>query len=201
MTSLLSTPALTVLGQVLAIDLMLAGDNAVVIGLAVVGLSAKDRRRAIVLGVVAAALIRLALALIAVRLLAVVGLLFTGGLLLLWLCWRMYRELRVQHATGTKPPAHPRSLPSVIARIILADISMSLDNVLAVAGAARNHPTILALGLVVSIALTAIAADRLAKLLEHYRWIAWIGLAVVLYVSLNLIWDGGREILLAMPRG
>ena len=201
MTSLLSTPALTVLGQVLAIDLMLAGDNAVVIGLAVVGLSAKDRRRAIVLGVVAAALIRLALALIAVRLLAVVGLLFTGGLLLLWLCWRMYRELRVQHATGTKPPAHPRSLPSVIARIILADISMSLDNVLAVAGAARNHPTILALGLVVSIALTAIAADRLAKLLEHYRWIAWIGLAVVLYVSLNLIWDGGREILLAMPHG
>ncbi len=201
MTSLLSTPALTVLGQVLAIDLMLAGDNAVVIGLAVVGLSAKDRRRAIVLGVVAAALIRLALALIAVRLLAVVGLLFTGGLLLLWLCWRMYRELRVQHATGTKPPAHPRSLPSVIARIILADISMSLDNVLAVAGAARNHPTILALGLVVSIALTAIAADRLAKLLERYRWIAWIGLAVVLYVSLNLIWDGGREILLAMPRG
>ncbi len=201
MTSLLSTPALTVLGQVLAIDLMLAGDNAVVIGLAVVGLSAKDRRRAIVLGVVAAALIRLALALIAVRLLAVVGLLFTGGLLLLWLCWRMYRELRVQHATGTKPPAHPRSLPSVIARIILADISMSLDNVLAVAGAARNHPTILALGLVVSIALTAIAADRLAKLLERYRWIAWIGLAVVLYVSLNLIWDGGREILLAMPHG
>ena len=187
--------ALVVLGQVLVIDLMLTGDNAIVVGLAVIRLPPEMRRRAILLGVIAAALIRFGLALIAIRLLAVVGLLFAGGLLLLWLCWRMYRDLRSGTASSHQPGRSPRSLSQVVLTIVLADMSMSLDNVLAVAGAARSHPAMLAIGLCVSIALMGFAADRLAALLVRHRFITWFGLSIVLYVAMNLIWEGGQQIL------
>ena len=198
--------------QVIMIDLVLAGDNAVVIGLAAAGLPPELRRKAIVIGIVAATLMRIGFALIATQLLSITGLLLAGGLLLLWVCWKMFEELRVSHkqqesaveaftesdinADGTiAGPAAPRkTLRQAVIQIIIADVSMSLDNVLAVAGAAREHPTVLVFGLALSIALMGIAASFIARLLNRHRWIAWIGLLIILYVALHMIWEGWLDI-------
>jgi YjbE family integral membrane protein len=182
-----------VLLQVLLIDLVLAGDNAVVIGLAVNGLPASQRRIAIWVGVAGATAVRIGFALVALKMLAVIGLTLAGGILLLWVVWKSARELRGgEHAAAA---AKPKGLGSAITRIIVADISMSLDNVLAVAGAARQHPAVLALGLLVSVALMGIAANLVAKLLTKYRWLAWVGLAIVLYVSVMMIYQGSFQVL------
>ena len=198
--------------QVIMIDLVLAGDNAVVIGLAAAGLPPELRRKAIVIGIVAATLMRIGFALIATQLLSITGLLLAGGLLLLWVCWKMYEELRVSHkqqesavealaesdinADGTiaGPGAPRKTLRQAVIQIIIADVSMSLDNVLAVAGAAREHPTVLIFGLALSIALMGIAASFIARLLNRHRWIAWIGLLIILYVALHMIWEGWLDI-------
>ena len=190
MAPLLATD-LAVLAQVLLIDLALAGDNAVVIGLAVAPLRAELRRRAVWLGVGLAAVVRLALALVALRLLAIVGLTLAGGILLLWVAWKMWRELRrpAAHAGGGRA-----RFGGALLRIALADLSMSLDNVLAVAGAAHEHPWILAGGLGLSVVAMGLAAGAIAALLARYRWIAWAGLAMVVYVALHMIVQGWGEL-------
>jgi len=180
--------------QVLLIDLVLAGDNAIVVGLAVNGLPAEQRRRAIFLGVAAATVLRIVFALVTLQLLAIVGLLFAGGALLLWVCWKMYRELRRPHGEHVAANAAPKTMRSAMIQIMLADVSMSLDNVLAVAGAAREHPWVLVLGLAISVVLMGAAASLVARLLDRYRWLAWIGLAIVLYISLKMLWEGGHEV-------
>lgn len=197
--------------QVMAIDLVLAGDNAIVIGLAAAGLAKEHRARAILIGIIAATVLRIFFALITTQLLAVVGLLLAGGLLLLWVCWKMWTELRNGHgaeeraeealtetdinADGTIAGGGPtKTLKQAAWQIIIADVSMSLDNVLAVAGAARDHPTVLIIGLVLSIALMGLAATFVARLLNKHRWIAYVGLAVILYVALDMIWRGWEEL-------
>ncbi len=186
------TGALLALLQVVLIDVTLAGDNAVVVGLAVAGLPARERRRAIAAGVTSAALIRVALSLVAVQLLAIIGLTLAGGILLVWVCWKMFRELRTQAAPHGH---HPRkTLRQAILQIALADLSMSLDNVLAVAGAAHAHIWIMVAGLTLSVLLMGLAANLLAHLLARHRWIAWLGLAVVAFVAAHMIWDGYAEV-------
>jgi len=187
-------PQLAALGQVLFIDLVLAGDNAVVVGLAVAGLAESQKNRAILFGILGAAAVRLALAFVAVKLLAIVGLMLAGGLLLLWVCWRMYRELRPSRPRADAPPPAPKTMRQALIQVALADLSMSLDNVLAVAGAAIEHPWVLVIGLGVSVLLMAVAARLVANLLERYHWLAWAGLAVVLFVALRLIWEGGHDV-------
>ncbi len=191
-------PEFIALLQVLLIDLVLAGDNAIVVGLAVNGLPVEQRRRAIVFGVAAATLLRIAFALVTLQLLAIVGLLLAGGLLLLWVCWRMYRELRRGDAGHEASEAAPKTMRAAMFQIVLADLSMSLDNVLAVAGAAREHPWVLVLGLAISVVLMGVAASLVARLLERYRWLAWVGLAIVLYISCKMIWEGGHEVFAAL---
>ena len=181
------------LAQVLLIDVTLAGDNAIVVGLAVAGLAGAQKRRAILVGVAAATLIRLGLALVAVRLITIIGLTLAGGILLLWVCWKMYRELRRAHAAHEVPAAP--SFGAAIVRIVVADLSMSLDNVLAVAGAASRDVIALVAGLAFSVVLMAFAANLVARLLERRRWIAWVGLAIVLFVAVRMIWDGSSEVL------
>lgn len=197
----LSYDAATVLLQVIMIDLVLAGDNAVVIGLAAAGLPPDRRSRAILVGIVAATVLRIVFAGIAIELLEIVGLLLAGGILLLWVCWKMWRELRGPSAEDTEAAltageAHvPRKTFAQAAwQIVLADISMSLDNVLAVAGAARDHPVALVFGLGLSIVLMGIAASFIARLLNRHRWIAYLGLAIILYVALDMIWRGLLEV-------
>lgn len=202
---------LTALMQVIAIDLVLAGDNAVVIGLAAAGLPKEQRNKAILIGIVAATVLRIAFASVTVQLLEIIGLLLVGGLLLLWVSWKMWRELRTSHAesqaaqealanedldaSGAIADAAPRkTLRQAATQIIIADVSMSLDNVLAVAGAARDHPTVLIVGLVLSIALMGFAASFIARLLDRYRWIAYVGLLIILYVALDMIYRGSQEI-------
>ena len=184
------------LAQVLMIDLVLAGDNAVVIGLAVAGLAPEQKRVAVLAGIGFAVVIRIAMAMVALKLLAIVGLTLAGGILLLWVCWKMFRELRRRdaHAEGGAPAIAKTPLQAAI-QIALADISMSLDNVLAVAGAAHEHPWILVLGLLLSVVLMGIAASVIATQLEKRRWIAWVGLAVVLFVALKMIWEGTHKVL------
>ena len=195
---------LLILTQVLLIDVTLAGDNAVVVALAVLGLPARERRLAILFGIAAATIIRILFALLALRLLQIIGLTLAGGLLLLWVCWRMMREFSGQArlpageaAVGV--PARPGHLRRVVLRIVLADLSMSLDNVLAVAGAAKQHAWILVTGLAVSVLLMGAAASLVARLLERYRWIAWIGLLIVLAVAIELIIKGSGEVLRDVP--
>jgi YjbE family integral membrane protein len=207
MENLLSPGALGALAQVLMIDLVLAGDNAVAVGVVAAGLAAGERRRVIFWGLAAAVVIRIGFALIATKLMDIVGLLLAGGLLLLWVCWKMWRELRLQGVEqaqaqavfdadpATEPRgARPRTFRSALGQILIADVSMSLDNVLAVAGAARAHPVILAVGLLLSVALMGVAASWIARLLHRHRWIGYLGLAIVLYVALHLMWEGHRDL-------
>ncbi|WP_293678785.1 TerC family protein [uncultured Phenylobacterium sp.] len=204
---LLSPGALSALFQVLMIDLVLAGDNAVAVGLAAGGLPKELRRKAIFWGLAVAVVTRIGFALITTQLLGIVGLLFAGGLLLLWVCWKMWRELREQASydeaqaeaamdsdDATEPRVKPKTFREALIQILIADISMSLDNVLAVAGAAREHPAILIFGLLMSIALMGVAAHAIARLLHRYRWIGFIGLIIVLYVALHMMWQGHREV-------
>lgn len=197
----------TALLQVIFIDLVLAGDNAIVIGLAAAGLPADQRKKAILIGVLAATVLRIIFAIIAVQLLAILGLLLVGGILLLWVCWKMWRELRTSHedeeeatealADGRQSSAgraSRKTLMQAAIQIVVADVSMSLDNVLAVAGAARDHFTVLIVGLIFSIALMGLAASFIARLLHRYRWIAYIGLIIILYVALDMIHRGGMEV-------
>jgi len=193
--------AIAALFQVIMIDLVLAGDNAVVIGLAAAGLPPERRSRAILVGIIAATVLRIAFAGVAIELLEIVGLLFAGGILLLWVCWKMWRELRgpdekETEAALTAGEVHlPRKTFAQAAwQIVLADISMSLDNVLAVAGAARDHPAALIFGLGLSIVLMGVAASFIARLLNRHRWIAYVGLAIILYVAVDMIWRGAIEI-------
>ncbi len=188
---------LSALMQVIAIDLVLAGDNAVVIGLAAAGLEPTQRRKAIMVGIFAATVLRIAFATVAVHLLAIIGLLLAGGLLLLWVCWKMWRELRAGHGDEeamANENAPRKTFFQAATQIVVADVSMSLDNVLAVAGAAREHPSVLIVGLGLSIALMGIAANLIARLLTRHRWIAYVGLAIILYVSLDMIYRGTIEV-------
>jgi len=188
------THDLAALAQVIMIDVTLAGDNAVVVGLAVAGLAKDQKRPAILLGIAGATIIRIVLGAIALQLLPIIGLLLAGGVLLLWVCWRMYRELRraKAHAKGEVTPR--KTLGQAMTQIILADVSMSLDNVLAVAGAASGRTWILVTGLLLSVVLMGVAANLLASLLERQRWIAWVGLVIVLYVAGTMIWHGSTEV-------
>jgi len=186
---------LLALGQVLMIDVVLAGDNAVVIGLAATRVPVEQRKKVILLGLIAAVVLRIALSLVAVQLLAIIGLLLAGGILLLWVCWRMWRDMTHHGKTEIAPEIEAgTSARKAIIQILVADISMSLDNVLAVAGAARHHWDVLVIGLLLSIALMGAAATYIAGLLEKYRWISYIGLLIVLYVALKMIYDGGMEV-------
>src|SRR5580765_3794690 len=194
-----SQGAIAALVQVIMIDLVLAGDNAVVIGLAAAGLPPERRSRVILVGIIAATVLRLAFAAVAIELLEIVGLLLAGGILLLWVCWKMWRELHEQRAHRIDASAVVKEAPrktfaQATWQIVLADISMSLDNVLAVAGAARDHPAALVFGLGLSIVLMGVAATFIARLLNRHRWIAYVGLAIILYVSLEMIWRGFWEI-------
>lgn len=184
--------------QVIFIDVVLSGDNAVVIGLAAAGLRLELRRKAIMIGIVAATGIRIAFALAATQLLAITGLLLAGGLLLLWVCWKMYAELRVsdEAAEGESTGGgRQKTLGQAIVQIVLADVSMSLDNVLAVAGAAREHLSALIFGLILSVVLMGVAASWIARLLHRFRWIAWVGLAIIAYVALAMIYEGADQLI------
>lgn len=199
--------------QVVMIDLVLAGDNAVVIGLAAAGLAGGLRRKAILIGIAAATVLRVAFALITTQLLALGGgLLIAGGLLLLWVCWKMYRELVISqqehqaaaealansdlNADGTVAGgAQKKTLRQAVTQIVIADVSMSLDNVLAVAGAAQEHPEVLIFGLVLSVALMGLASAFIANLLTRFRWIAWVGLVIILYVAVRMVYHGADQLL------
>jgi YjbE family integral membrane protein len=201
---ILTAAGLTALLQVIAIDLVLAGDNAVVIGLAAAGLPPEQRKKAILVGILAATVLRIAFATVAVHLLAIIGLLLAGGLLLLWVCWKMWRELRAGHGdedAALAEGASRKTFFQAATQIVVADVSMSLDNVLAVAGAAREHPSVLVVGLGLSIALMGIAANLIARLLTRHRWIAYVGLAIILYVSLDMIYRGALEVMPYLANG
>jgi len=185
---------LLALAQVLMIDIVLAGDNAVVIGLAAARVPPKLRKKVIFWGLAAAVVLRIVMAAIAVKLLAVIGLTLAGGILLLWVCWRMWRDIAGEkHHDAPKIEAGATARRAIF-QILVADISMSLDNVLAVAGAAREHLDVLIIGLLMSVALMGAAATYIAKLLERYRWIAYIGLAIVVYVAATMIYHGWEEV-------
>jgi YjbE family integral membrane protein len=196
MSDLFSHAALAALGQVILIDLVLAGDNAVVIGIAAAGLPAEQRRRAVLVGILAATAMRIGFAFVAVELLAIIGLVLAGGLLLLWVSWKMWRELRASARIEEDAAFDERGEPArktfgqAVWQIVVADVSMSLDNVLAVAGAARDHPVALIIGLGLSIVLMGVAANLIARMLHRHRWIAYVGLAIIVYVALDMIWRG-----------
>jgi YjbE family integral membrane protein len=190
--------------QIVMIDVVLAGDNAVIVGLAASRVAPELRRSVIFWGISGAVVLRIAFAAVATTLLAIVGLTLAGGLLLLWVCWKMYRELthadkkRAAAAVGTPGSAQaasqPMSFSAAVTQIIVADVSMSLDNVLAVAGAAKGEPLLLAIGLGIAILLMALAANAIANMLARFGWIAWIGWLVILYVALEMIFAGSREV-------
>ena len=197
--------------QVVMIDLVLAGDNAIVVGMAAAGLPSGQRRTAILVGIIAATVLRIIFALAATYLLAITGLLLAGGLLLLWVCWKMYEELRFSrheemagaealsesdiNLDGTVAAgARRKTLRQAITQIVVADVSMSLDNVLAVAGAAKDHPGVLIFGLVLSVALMGAASAWIASLLNRHRWIGWVGLLVILYVALKMCYEGAMQL-------
>jgi YjbE family integral membrane protein len=191
--TLFSQGGLVALAQVLMIDVMLAGDNAVVIGMAAARVPPAIRAKVIFAGLAAAVLFRLGMAVIAVRLLGIIGLTLAGGILLLWVAWRFWRDLS-RHPPNQVQMDAKGSLGRAIFQIVLADISMSLDNVLAVAGAAREHLDVLAIGLLLSVALMGVAAGLIARLLDRFRWISYLGLAVVIYVALSMIWSGSHDV-------
>jgi YjbE family integral membrane protein len=198
---------LTALATVVVIDLVLAGDNAVVVGMAAAGLPAAMRRKAIVLGIGAAALLRIVFALFTTQLLNIIGLVLVGGLLLLWVCWKLWRELRHDahlHAAAGAAALHdhdevpavdgkPKTIRQALTQIVVADVSMSLDNVLAVAGTARHHLWVLVVGLALSVALMGLAASFIATLLRKMPWITYVGLALIVWVAVTMIWEGGQE--------
>ncbi len=198
-------PELVALVQVILIDLVLAGDNAIVVGMAAAQVEASRRAKVIFWGVVAAVVLRVLLSLVTVQLLAVVGLTLAGGLLLLWVCGKLYRETREAQRRHHRAPGDlegtddedagaSKSIRAAIGQILIADVSMSLDNVLAVAGAAREHPLALVVGLVASVALMGIAATIIAPLFKRWPWIAYVGLSVILYVAVEMICVGGLEV-------
>ena len=198
---------LIALGQVLLIDLVLAGDNAIVVGMAAAGVAPDKRGKVIFWGIMAAVVLRIIFALLTTQLLAIIGLTFAGGILLLWVCWKMWRELRSgAHKPGdpdtdldvATAAAPPKTVKAAIWQVVIADVSMSLDNVLAVAGAAKDHLWVLIVGLVMSVALMGAAAHVIARLLQKHHWIAYVGLAVILYVAIDMIWRGGTEVAGAM---
>jgi YjbE family integral membrane protein len=218
LAELLSPEGIAALASVILIDIALAGDNAVVVGMAAAGLPTERRRRAILVGIIAAAGLRIVFASFTVQLLEIIGLLLAGGILLLWVAWKLWREIRSgmlgaaaeeedawERATpelGHDPPV-PAAVPQksfrqAVAQIVIADVSMSLDNVLAVAGAAREHEIVLIFGLALSVALMGLAASLIAALLHRHHWIAYLGLVIILYVALRMIWDGAHELLTAM---
>ena len=201
--SFISASALTAFVEILFIDIVLAGDNAIVVGALAAGLPAEQRRKVILIGVLAALVLRIAFALIVTQLLQIVGLVLAGGILLLWVAWRMYREIRHKDESegseevagdehsGLKPA---RSFASAAWGVALADVSMSLDNVLAVAGAARDHPWVLVFGLILSVLLMGLAANFIARYIDRYRWIAWVGLIVILWVACKMIFEGAANV-------
>ena len=208
MLEFFSSQSLTALFQVVMIDLVLAGDNAIVIALAAAGLPEDHRKKAILAGILAATALRIGFASITVQLLQIIGLLLAGGILLLWVCWKMWRELQASHAHQAKfqnlsaastidaasTAGRQKTLGQAIWQITIADVSMSLDNVLAVAGAAREHPVILIFGLGLSIALMGFAASFIARLLEKHRWVAYVGLLIILYVAFDMSYRGALEV-------
>lgn len=196
-----SPSALAAFFQVLMIDIVLAGDNAIVVGALAAGLPADQRKKVILIGVMAALVLRIIFALMVTWLLGIIGLVFAGGVLLLWVAWKMYRDLAVDHATDS--PGSPeiigdedsglrpaKSFAAAAWAVAVADVSMSLDNVLAVAGAAKDHPGIMIVGLIFAVALMGIAANIIAQYIERYKWIAWVGMAVIVYVAGKMIYDG-----------
>jgi YjbE family integral membrane protein len=191
--------------QVIAIDLVLAGDNAIVVAMAVNGLPLEQRARAMLAGIAVATLLRIVFASVIVQLLQIIGLVFAGGLLLIWVCWKLWRELRSQSLRDkglpdpatTAAPVQAKTLREAITQIIVADVSMSLDNVLAVAGVAREHGWVLIAGLVLSVAFMGLAAVVIARLLTRHHWIGYVGLAVIFYVAVSMIWHGALEIVAA----
>ena len=209
---LFTAEALSALAQVIMIDLVLAGDNAIVIGMAAAGLPKEQRSRAILIGIIAATVLRIIFAALTTQLLQIVGLLLAGGILLLWVCWKMWRELRAGHGEQEMEAeealenrdldqdgqiaehAPQKTFAQAAWQIVIADVSMSLDNVLAVAGASREHPWVLVFGLGLSIALMGLAAAFIARLLQRHRWIAYVGLAVIVYVSFEMIYRGVLEV-------
>lgn len=189
--------------SVVIIDVVLAGDNAIVVGMAASGLPVEQRRRVILLGIAAATVLRILFAYFTAQLLAIIGLTLAGGVLLLWVSWKMYRELRETRTFDQRAAAmggcgssgRRKSPGEALVRIVLADVSMSLDNVLAVAGTARDHFWVLAFGLVLSVALMGIASTYIARLLERHFWISWVGLGIITFVALRLVWEGSTEVL------
>ena len=196
MGGLFEAGAMGALASVIVIDVVLAGDNAIAVGMAAAGLPSGQRRRVILAGTVIATGLRIALAFVAMELLAIIGLMFAGGLLLLFVAWKLYRELRAHKAkAGAEAHAPPRkSFAQALFQVLAADISMSLDNVLAIAGAARDNVIVLALGLFFSVALMAVASSVIARLMDRHPWIGWVGLAVVTFVAFRMIYDGGLQI-------
>ncbi|HEX4535193.1 MAG TPA: TerC family protein [Rhizomicrobium sp.] len=201
-TGFFTSPAGVVMLQVILIDIVLAGDNAVVIGLVAARVPEEKRARVIFWGLVVAVVLRVILAVSAAKLLQIIGLMFAGGILLLWVSWRLWRDIeearekkRGTGADSVKVSAKPFSMRHVVFQVVVADLSMSLDNVLAVAGAAMNHVWVLAVGLVLSVALMGLAANLIAKILNKHPWISYAGLILVIYVALSMIWRGGNEIL------
>jgi YjbE family integral membrane protein len=205
----LSAASLAALMEVVLVNLVLSGDNAIFVGIAVAGLPARQRWRVMMLGIAAATALRIVFALFTVQLLHVIGLLLAGGLLLLWVCWKLWRELRSGRLLesqasmdGSSDPSEAGVVPAktmrqAVVQIIIADVSMSLDNVLAVAGVAREQAFILVTGLILSIAFMGLAAAVIARLLNRHHWIAYVGLAVIFYVALKMIWDGAIEVIAA----
>ncbi len=198
---MISVAELSALAQVIMVDLVLAGDNAIVVGMVASAVAPEQRARVIMLGILAATLMRVGFALITVQLLQILGLTLAGGLLLLWVSWKLWREIeesrrhRKTEAAGAQagvqsPPRQPKSIPQAAFQIVLADVSMSLDNVLAVAGIARDHTWVMVVGLALSIAFMAVAATVIARLLQRHHWIAYIGLAIIFYVACSMIWEG-----------
>ena len=202
-TALLTPDAIAVFFEILAIDIVLAGDNAIVVGALAAGLPAEQRKKVILIGVLAALVLRIAFALVVSQLLQIVGLILAGGLLLAWVAWKMWRELSHARESAGSPEIEgdersglraPKTFASAAWGVALADVSMSLDNVLAVAGAAKDHPQILVFGLILSVILMGVAANFIARYIERYRWIGYIGLAVIVWVAGKMIWEGWHDV-------
>ena len=202
-SQLLTPDAIAVFFEILAIDIVLAGDNAIVVGALAAGLPADQRKKVILIGVLAALVLRIGFALVVSQLLQIVGLILAGGLLLMWVAWKMWRELKHSTESAGSPEIEgdehsgvkaSKSFASAAWGVAVADVSMSLDNVLAVAGAAKDHPQILVFGLVLSVILMGVAANFIARYIERYRWIAYVGLAVIIWVAVKMIWEGAHAV-------